>query len=368
MGTARSLKEMELAAELVPCPSCGTRDASTLSLRGGGKQWFLQGACPKCGAPRTLRFETAGDPSDVATGPFDLGPGASQVIRPAELLELYDRVKLQEPVQVASAEWSAAVAQLRRARTCINELAKLVPDGAAAIPATSDLRLTRAWIDGERARLDDLQQAYTAARPRIERDERANAPAKPVGSLSDSALRAHAQWLSRGRRGEGRLVLEHHELVGRRMGSPSFEHARFADCNLTDAVFDGVTIFDDAELERVTFARAHLETATFKHTTIIRGDWTDAKLARTNWTRVKIAMTDLSRSDLTLSVWAEAVVMRTNLVGATLVNGSSRGARFVDCDLRDSDWTGRTTLGTAFVRCNLAGARGLDRTAATFED
>jgi len=391
---ARSLKEMQLAAELEPCPSCGTRDASTLALQGDGTRWFLQGPCPKCGTHRSLRFETARTPNNDEAGAFDLGPGPSQLIKPAQFLELYDRVKLRDATQVTGTEWTAAVAELRRARTCVNELLKLLPGGAAAIPGTSDRRLTRAWIEGERARLDKLQETYTAERPRIEREQQASAPPKPIGTLNDSALRAHAQWLSRGRQGEGQLVLEHHRLAGRRMGSPNFEFVRFVDCDFTDAVFGGVAIFNDADLERVTFVRAHLDTAGFKRTAIRGGNWSDATLSRTDWTHVKIDATDLSRADLSKSVWEDAIVTGAKLVGAKLTNApldramfhgcdfrdanlasvekfpasTSRDTRFVECDLRGSDWTGRTIAGATFVRCKLAGARGLDRAAAKLED
>jgi uncharacterized protein YjbI with pentapeptide repeats len=389
---ARGTREMTLAAELDAC-ACGSRDASALELVGSGTRWFLQGPCPGCGSRRSLAFETAASPLDVQSGPFDLGPGASQQIAPAQFLELYDRTVVPEPAETAASGWTEAVAGLRRARTILHELSKLLPEGAASFAGTTDPRLTRAWIEGERQRLDEVNARYSAERPRIEREERAHAKPRPVGAMTPSTLLAHSRWVSRGRAGEGRLVVEHADLAGRNMGSPCIDFARLVDCDFTGAVFGGLAVFDDAELERVTLVRAHLDAASFVRATIREGDWSEATLSRTNFKGATLAGTDLTRADLSRSVWADAKVVGVRFGAAVLANANldgavfegcdlreaklaptsplpastCRGARFVDCDLRASDWTGRDTTGATFVGCDLADARGLDVAAAARE-
>jgi len=387
MKLAHTTDEMHYAAELVPCPSCSTRDVGELEIEGSGTIWFLQGKCPRCGTKRTYRFTTAGEPKRYTDSPFELGPGPSELITGDQFLELYDHTPaVEDPTRLTANEWTSAVAVLTRALTCINELAKLLPPGADRVPG-SDARLRRSWIEHEQATLEKLKDAYMAERPRI------NAAGKTAtaatGSISDAAFRDHVQWLARGKSGAGRMVLEHQKLAGKRFASPRFKAARLVDCDLTGAVF-GLTIFDEAELVRDVFARADLETSTFRAAKIEGGSFAGARLASTNWTGAHLSGVDVSNAELHKSVWQDAALIDVRLDGAALVNAildraafercsfraalfaspaelpepTSKGARFVDCDLRDVDWSGRRLDGTTFVRCKLSGARGKARSTA----
>jgi uncharacterized protein YjbI with pentapeptide repeats len=98
---------------------------------------------------------------------------------------------------------------------------------------------------------------------------------------------------------------------------------------------------------------------------------------------VTITGTDFTKSDLERSDWKGARVTRATFAGVRFGNATIDGAtftncdfrearfavlqrlpvattasRFEDCDLRDTDWTGRSLDGATFVRCKLTGAHG----------
>jgi hypothetical protein len=166
---ARTLAEARFAATLRGCASCGAPPLSLLPTREEDGRLVLRGGCGFC---NTLNvFEVFAEPNAQGA----LAPGReigdarpSPIVSAIELLTEFDRLRPMVAVALAvdrPAEWDANTARRDRAITCVLELGKHIPPGAAAVPA-SELagapeeilgpnaeRTTRAWLDAERARL-----------------------------------------------------------------------------------------------------------------------------------------------------------------------------------------------------------------------
>ena len=115
-------------------------------------------------------------------------------------------------------------------------------------------------------------------------------------------------------------------------------HCRLEAGSLAMAVFTGST------LERCDLARANLEgtswhRAVLSHCKLPRAELIDARLDRAVFTECNLRGADLE-------------IVRSPDV-ATLV-----GARFVRCDLRETNWGGRDLGGAALIDCKLFGAHG----------
>lgn len=357
MKLVRTTREMMFAAELEPCPSCGLRDASKLKYRGSGTNWFLQGPCPRCGTARNIKFQAAEDPLGTKAPQYELGPGPSTWLSAQQLLELFDLTPpIHDPTTVRASDWSDALAALDHARTCINELLKLDTRG-------SEPRLQRSWLEAERDRLAAVQRAYVAEMPRVSAEQRAAAGPAPRGDMRDASMLAHAQWLTRGRKGEGRLVLERFRATGERLRDPDLTWARLVDCDFTGARFGGA-LCNHAELEGDVLRGADLDSVPFKEARISGGDWSRAILTRTIFIGASIVGTRFEGADLANAVLDRATIERCDFRDASFATrqrapaATSAQARFVDCDLRKTDWTKRDLSSTTFVRCKLDGALG----------
>lgn len=191
---ARSIGEMRFVTTLEPCPHCGA-PTGDLDLYGDDDAYAMTGPCPRCATMRIFKFRTYGDPLKGEYTFHELGGRApSEIIPVARFFAELDRVLplcRTEPTALGPVEWRASGAAVDRAITCVLELLKFIPDGAAAIPesalgvdpadrAARSECYGRAWLEGERDRLQTLAQRYTADAPRIWAFEEAGTPVRTV--------------------------------------------------------------------------------------------------------------------------------------------------------------------------------------------
>jgi len=176
----------------------------------------------------------------------------------------------------------------------------------------------------------------------------------------------------------------------RRGGRAQIEaaHASLIDLDLDDlelgrivlhgAILTEVTVrragCDAADASATRWLRCDLEAsslamAVFAGSTLDHCDLTRANLEGTSWHRAALSHCKLPRAGLLDARLDRAVFSDCNLRGvdleivrhpdvATLV-----GARFVRCDLRETNWGGRDLGGVAFIDCKLFGAHGAPQLA-----
>ena len=369
-GRARTSTEMHFAASLQPCPACGSRETGELELRGQGTGWALSGTCPSCGKPRGFAFESIAGPHDVRPPIYELGPGPSELISAAEFEAEVARQLPHvdaEPERLAPEPWERSRQALRRALIALNEWLKLTP----AAPA--------AKVE-ERDRLRALAQRYTDDGDRVYRLEH---PHPPKGKLDPESLRAHMRWLQAGQKGGGRLELEYLDLSKVVVGTQQLSWAKLTGVKLIDANLRYATL-DDTLLRNLDASGANFDTASLRGAFIDHGTYVRARFTLTNLDGIKIDGADMTGADFERAIWKGARIVDAKLAGVRFGNSrideaefsrcdlrgasfarldrlpepTTRGTRFEDCDLRETDWTGRDLRDTAFVRCQFAGAKG----------
>lgn len=409
---ARNVFEMQFAASLVPCPHCGSTEPVQLDASGGGDLWSLRGPCPRCRQQRTHTFATEGRPLGHKLPRGHLGDARpSQVIRVGQFMAEYDRVipRVRErPEELEPLAWRAGTEALDRAITCVTELLKFVPAGTKIIPdtlltdderrdrAARRERYTQAWLQGELDRLRALYDRYVADAPRIwalEKKGRTGPP--PQGAIDRDALRAHADWVQRGRTGAGRLEVVGYDARGLGLGGAQFadallERVILDRANLNSARMQGATLRDvsvreanctsiqlhGATLVRGTFERSALALASFDGAVIDETSFRDSNLDRSAWTGARV-----TAASFELATFGNARIQDVRFRGCTFTNADFRpmtagfdaptaGALFEDCDLRGTRWAGRDVSNATFVRCKFGGASGTPAamTNVTIED
>ena len=385
MKRARTYVEMRFAAQLEPCPTCGTTVAGEFEIRRGADSVWCSWKCPQCGTLRTLEFGIGSKP-DLAPPAvrFELGPGASELISPQAFLDELTKMAARipaDPATLAGTAWDAAFDAAIRATTCATELLKMLPAGSDRIVGTSDVRLTRSWLERERDRLRAAVDGFVADRER--RKANAVEPPPPTGTIDRAALEAHEAWLRRGGTGDGRIVSRNLHSAGVRYGSIVITSADIADSDFTDAYLE-LARLDKTVLTRCTFERADLAGSSVAEAVITGGNWKRARLAALLLMGARVTETDFSHSDLERSLWTDARVSGAIFDGARFGNGrfdravfercrfrdasfaklldtpepTSTDAQFIDCDFSGTDWTARNLKNTTFVRCTFKGARG----------
>jgi hypothetical protein len=118
---ARSMAEMELAASLRPCTTCGA-SPKQLMLSGEGDTRTLRGDCPYCATPAAFTFFVEGDPATMKPRRHEVGDDRpSTMIEPRELTAELERL----------GEQGIDDRNRARALTCVLELLKfpLIRDG-----------------------------------------------------------------------------------------------------------------------------------------------------------------------------------------------------------------------------------------------
>jgi uncharacterized protein YjbI with pentapeptide repeats len=401
---ARTLVEMRFAASLEPCTACGSTEPPTLELIGQGEWWTLAGPCPTCKRARSFTWRTEGDPTRGAHAVRHLGDSRpSAIIRPGQFVAKLDRVLpmiVLDPQRLAPTDWYASRDALNRALTCLIELAKFVPAGAADIPddalntderadrAARPERYAREWLVEEQQRLLDVLAGYQEDAARIDAIELPASPA-PAGALDAPALFEHERWLRSDRWGPGRLEVVGYDAAGARLVAHDLTAARLVDVTLDGGVLDGATLvnaeligvrandahlasvrFDDARLSRVSLLRGTLPHVHFDRAFIDASDLRETVLDRTTWPDAYVGTTAFDGSTFGDAVLDAATFSRCTFARADFRSRSAATTRavFEDCDLRSTRWHGRDVAGATFVRCKLAGVQGrpggLD--AATF--
>jgi len=132
--------------------------------------------------------------------------------------------------------------------------------------------------------------------------------------------------------------------------------ARRAGCDAADA---RATRWLRCELEGSSLAAAVFSDSIVEHCELTR-----ANLEGTSWHGATLSHCTLRRARLVDARLDRAVFSDCNLRAADLGIASSpsvatlAGARFVRCDLRETNWAGRELGGATFIDCKLFGAHG----------
>lgn len=386
---AHSLSELFFALSMRPCGACGAYSLSPAvqdirriasDVTDGTDVYQVSIPCDGCGRERGAIAYTVRDPI-VSSEPDDLGsPEPSQLLSPAELFEEEARVFpriASEPETLAPAEWKRSIDHLYQALTCVNELGKYAE--LDSVPG----QYTLASLPAARAALHDLLDRYKQDEPRYQMTLAEEHPSEvPVGLLSKDAMQAHMSWLARGRVGEGRLVLknqrvqnktlpalrairwEHVEAFGVRAMLGDFSGSEFVattwrDCNFEQCDFVSVqlqeSLFSSCRLQGASFKAARLSSCSFRESHASRSDWSEAVCEAITFERCA-----LQNATFDGARFKGCAFLGQQLDGTQDFAhlATTRGARFEDCDLRETDWLGRDLSGATFVRCKLAGAKG----------
>jgi hypothetical protein len=128
-ATARTRAEMEFAASLEPCPTCGHRGIRSTALTGAGTSWTLTATCPSCGTARSFTYATEGDPTQAPLHGADELSHLPSFLIPAESFQ----AELQRLLPLSRGDPAA----LQRALVCANELIKLTEPHSATRPGSS---------------------------------------------------------------------------------------------------------------------------------------------------------------------------------------------------------------------------------------
>ncbi len=130
--------EEHLYMELHPC-ACGSAEAPpshVVRSEDGALHSVWSGACARCGAERTFDFLLpSGTPPPAGMFGRD---GPSEILSAAEFLRVSDAAALR--VRADSARSPQAERDLRRAVSCLREVLKFFPAGAAVIPGVPTSR------------------------------------------------------------------------------------------------------------------------------------------------------------------------------------------------------------------------------------
>jgi uncharacterized protein YjbI with pentapeptide repeats len=401
-GTLRSLAELELLVSLSPCPACGNRDTRALQPHGGlagrpRRTIGVTATCARCATERLLEVEAEGDLTAVRVERFHLGGAApATTITPAQFMAELDRVAptvVSEVEQLEPAAWRKSGAQLDRVITCLVELLKFAPAGVDRIEpgadaaAQADLaarpeRYQRAWIEAELTRYLELDRRRQADAPRVWALEETARPA-PRGELTSAALQRHRDWLHGERKGPGRLDLADLDATGAKVGTheltwarlervtlvradlsfSTLEHAELLECDLSSANL-GRCGFGHAHIVRGKFDRAALGLARFHDAEVTGGSFDAALLDRTSWNGARVTRVAFRQAEFGNAAFDGAHFVDCDLRGASLAlstpqpMGTTAGAVFERCDLRDTSWDGRDLTGARFIDCRWHGAHG----------
>ena len=170
------------------------------------------------------------------------------------------------------------------------------------------------------------------------------------------------------------------------IGALDASHRRLVDLDLDGLELRRI-VLHDATLTEVTARRARLDAADARATrwlrcqldasslasAVLAGGALDrcelarANLEATSWHRTEVSHCQLGRATLIDARLDHAAFTDCNLRGADLEIvrspdvASLAGARFVRCDLRETNWSGRELGGAVFVDCKLFGAHGAPR-------
>lgn len=362
---AQTFDEMRFAASLEPCPKCGTRELGPLELLNDGNRWTYRGPCPKCGTQRVFEFEVSGNPHTARVPEFELGPGRSEAITPEQFLRVLDDTRLPaDPARLDAEQRWRAFEDAGRALTSVSELLKLV--GRRGQQLAGNPRLERGALESEYDKLRALLHRLAPAR-----------------TLDQKALDAHAEWLKRGARGDGQIVLDGKNLSNQHYPPLVLTAAGFLRCDMT-ALDVRYGRFDQAQFVADTLVRANLSGASLQQALIKGGNWSQVNLVVAKLHEIDIYDVDFTKADLDRSLWYAARITKARFIGARFGSAvldsavitecsfrdanlarhldapepTSASATFTKCDFSGTSWAGRDLSNTRFVECTFAGAHG----------
>jgi uncharacterized protein YjbI with pentapeptide repeats len=374
---------MRFKVSLSQCDRCRHRvSPGALRLVGSDQAWAFTGSCANCQAPLAFTFRTKGDPHGPLPSGELGGPEPSEILTLTELAAEVERLAPLVPADPTSLEpavWREGRDANWRLGVCLKEIAKmpqaLQPEGPLL-----------AWLQTRREAYDSALAAFVADVPRIDALERpASAATRRPIEISREMGRAHEAWVKRGGVGEGRLELTDAVVAaGTRIGAAELRGAR-----LSHAVLAGVDLgyahLDGAELRGSSLANANLTGASLRRAQVEHTSFDAAAMALAKLDDASVSDARFVGADLDRSQWCDAHVRDTVFDGARFGNAAldratfercsfrgtdlspttrapvptTQGARFIDCDLRESRWSGRDVSLAEFVRCHSDGAEGM---------
>ncbi len=400
----QSCLELHFYLQLVECAGCGFFDMQRVRLeyKKFGRS-RVQGAvrCRECGRLRQLRvidLELEAEP--LAGARTVLGP--SRIFQPQMLLAGYDRFVASfaaQPQDLSVEDFWAQIDIVRLAIICANELIKFVPDSADRIPpeliydecrehyAAHPTRYTRTYLQGLRDHMAIVDGRYRAECPRAAAEHLAKygPPKLPQGAVGYIEDAAHAAWLKRGRVGDGRMIVKNQKLdaqhiSGVRYIASEFENVTFHLCKMgystfdeslfTDCVIYGSYVqsskFNRCQLTRCTIDNGRFSRSEFLGAVLIDCKLEPIELIVTDWNDARLLRVLIRDAQLQHSTWDGAVVENCDFQRSSLGELKQlgdrpfpmRGARFIDCDFRNTGWLHRDFSGATFIRCKFDGAWG----------
>lgn len=306
-GLTRSSIEANFYISLHPCPTCGSRDASTVDFGNyGSANWsetgrveFKTARCDQCGDQR--RFLFASDSGDIAAwepigNGHIAGPTPSGIISPSAFLAEIDRVApdlVRDPHSLPYEAYARSWNALKRSRTCWVELAKFLPEGVATIPqeylwtdadrateATTPDRLARSYIEAGLADVHATLDVYLADREHywaLRDAAKAAAPPPPAPpAFTKASLDDHLAFV---RRKDGQPP------AGRRLEA-------------TDVAQPGINL-STKELSGSILTRVNLRGADLSFATAHHVRWTEVDLAGANVSNAELYNSMLTKVDFT---------------------------------------------------------------------
>jgi uncharacterized protein YjbI with pentapeptide repeats len=191
-------------------------------------------------------------------------------------------------------------------------------------------------------------------------------------------LEAAERWLPQswgaGANGLSADRLQHllYELRVPSFGLPAIcaDDTLIAEFDLDELPLAGVTL-RGATIANVTARRARFDNADATKSHITRSFFESASLRMSVLDQAVLEVCDLSKANLEATRWRYAALGRCRAVGAVFLNADLEGTRFVDCDLRDTDWQGSPqafSRGAEFIRCDLRESKwdGRDLSGVSF--
>jgi uncharacterized protein YjbI with pentapeptide repeats len=388
-GTPRTLRELGFAGGSRPCAHCGAyADLLRWKYLDSEPIWRTHATCPACGNERVYLFAYTDDLTDVDPPELQLGDGPTTVLDPRDLLGVVDRLAptITTPLVTLDDDSEPNWDRVERIQTALNELAKLVPDGATEVPATAFRDAAgRAHHAAHRARYGQPWIGDAIARYAALVEHVVPSPPAPVverrGTIDRASLLAHREWSRTGAATRLEVVgvsARALKLDGSQIQGGRFTRVDFAgaDLNLCD--------WSEAELHACSFVDARINRGGLARSQIVDCVFDGIGAALLNLTHSAISGSSFARAGMPGSDWRDAVVRSTRFVEASFGNARWDRARFIDCDFRgaalepdrelpptcmrgavfegcnfgNANLQGTDLRGVTFARCTLAGARG----------
>ena len=371
LGVPRSAHEMDFYATLRPCPICGDHSLLQWSTVGGsGTVWRTRADCPTCETRRVYVFSADPDLLDVETDSLEVGGSEpSTLFGPEDL-----KTEIARILELLPHERGDSISDVNRAwdlfdnlRIAVNELAKFV--------ATDPVRFGtyQASLESERSRVLHLFDILPPMRVASDVSV-ATAAAEKHGTIDRATAAAHRAWLNRGGVGSGRMVVVGLRARDLRMDGGLMKAARLEHVDLRGASI-GFSDWSESELTHCDFSSAKMSSTGFEHATIVDCSFSGSSADHVKFDGARISGCSLEGASLNVSSWRASVVSHSSLADSKFANSKWEGARFEHCDLRRITLAPKNRLpltsfkGAVFVDCDLRDAdfSRIDLTRARFE-